>query len=76
MFCTIYTSAFIKASNTVGFDVRPYSTVGFLLRLMAFTIKHQTTAVAVTVKGNQILNLVMSSILPLADRRFNLEAYA
>jgi hypothetical protein len=71
VFRIIYTSAFIKASNTVGFDSRPYSTVGFLFRLMTFTIKYETTAVAVTVKANQISNLAMSSILPLAGTGFN-----
>ena len=49
-----------------GFGVRPYSTVGVSLRLMAFTITYQTTAVTITVKTNQISKLVMSSILPLA----------
>ena len=49
-----------------GFGVRPYSTVGVSLRLMAFTITYQTTAVTITVKTNQISKLVMSAILSQA----------
>ena len=52
--------------EALRFGVRPYSTVGVSLRLMAFTITYQTTAVTITVKTNQISKLVMSFILPLA----------